>query len=371
LKTKVLHIAPVLAGVETAVRLIAANLDETLFELVLIKDLKGKIEPITYKSGKLVPTHLVDFERVINPLKDARFLSKVLSIAKKENPDLIHCHSAKCGIIGRTVGQILSIPTFYTPHAFSYLSAETERKKRFFLSIEKLFSKTNSHVLACSESEANRAIHDVGYASSMVHVVNNALPEHNIDYNEEELNLLCTIGRPSFQKNTLFLVQIFNEAVKIDPNIKLVILGVGYFSPDLQMVKDYIALNNLDSKVKIVDWTSRNETLITLSKSAIYISTSRYEGLPFAVLEALSLGKPCILSNVDGNRDCVEEGKNGYLFDLDESQHNVAQKIWALLNDKQRLRSFGMHSINTFKENFFIDKNIKILEGLYMQYKRR
>lgn len=359
-----------LAGVETAVRLIASYLDESVFELVLIKDLKGVIEPITYKSGKPVPTYLIDFGRSINPLQDSKFLGEALKITKKENPDLIHCHSAKCGIIGRTVGQLLSVPTFYTPHAFSYLSGESQLKKAAFLAIEKIFSKTNSYLLACSESEAIRAIHDVGHHPSNVYVVNNALPESSLGDLGEEENLLCTIGRPSFQKNTLFLIKIFNEAVKIDPNIKLVILGVGYFSPDLQNVKSFIADNNLQDKVKLIDWTSREETLIALQKSTLYLSSSRYEGLPFAVLEALSLGKPCVLSDVDGNKDCVEEGQNGFLFKLTDSPEGIARQIWDLLNNKQQLTGFGKYSRSIFMRKFFIDKNIKELEYLYLRFKK-
>lgn len=54
---------------------------------------------------------------------------QTVRIIKKEKPDVIHCHSAKGGMIGRIVGFVTNTPVFYTPHAFSFLFAESKKKE--------------------------------------------------------------------------------------------------------------------------------------------------------------------------------------------------------------------------------------------------
>lgn len=89
---------------------------------------------------------------------------------------MIHCHSAKGGIIGRTAGWIIGVKTFYTPHAFSYLCTPSKLKRWVFMAIERL-TRFKTYVLACSESEQKMAIKEVGYSEEHALVWHNAVPE--------------------------------------------------------------------------------------------------------------------------------------------------------------------------------------------------
>ena len=101
--------------------------------------------------------------RSLNPLNDLKALREAVKIIRKEKPDVIHCHSAKGGIIGRTAGWITGVKTFYTPHAFSYLCTPSKLKRWVFMTIERL-TRFETYVLACSESEQEMAIKEVGYS---------------------------------------------------------------------------------------------------------------------------------------------------------------------------------------------------------------
>ncbi|MBF9254971.1 glycosyltransferase [Pontibacter sp. 172403-2] len=368
-KVKVLHIALVLSGVETYIRLVAANIDEAKFELIILRDNEQNQLPITYKSGRVVKTYTLDFERDIRLLKDTKLLGQALKIVKAESPDIIHCHSAKSGITGRTIGAILQIPAFYTPHAFSFLSAGNSLKSFVFKSLERLYSYTNSYVIACSESEGRRAVQDAHYPQERTFVINNSLPRPSQEpVFDNTSNYICTVGRPSYQKNTLYLLQAFREIHKALPALKLYMLGVGHYSPDLEKAKEFIAANNLEHVVRFFEWTSREETLSILSHSLLYISLSRYEGLSYAVLEAMSLGKPCILSDVDGNKDCVADQNSGLLIDIDLPAQESAAAIIDLLRNRDKVTEMGKGAYNEFLRHFIIDKNIQALESLYLQY---
>ncbi len=101
---------------------------------------------------------------------------QTVRIIKKERPDLIHCHSAKGGIVGRAAGFLTHTRTFYTPHAFSFLSAQSVVKRNIFLFIE-CITKFNARLLACSESEKIMGVNMVHYKKDRAFVWNNAVPD--------------------------------------------------------------------------------------------------------------------------------------------------------------------------------------------------
>ena len=82
----------------------------------------------------------------------------------------------------------------------------------------------------------------------------------------------------------------------------------------IHRMKVKIAEYGLDKVIELSPWLSHKETLECVKNSMFYLTVARYEGLPLAVIEAMSLGKAIVASDVVGNRDCVEDGYNGRLL---------------------------------------------------------
>ncbi len=78
-------------------------------------------------------------------------------------------------------------------------------------------------------------------------------------------------------------------------------MGVGYHSGELDNVMQLIDQLDLKQNVTLLPWTSREDVFNVIKKARVYVSTSRYEGMPYSVIEAMALGKPCIVSDCDGN----------------------------------------------------------------------
>ena len=97
----------------------------------------------------------------------------------------------------------------------------------------------------------------------------------------------------------------------------------------------------------------------------IYLTTSLYEGLPIAVLEALAMGKPIVSSNVIGNQDCVKNEVNGYLLPMDADR--MADAVCSLLTDHGLRQQMGEASLALFEKEFLIDNRISDLERIYKQ----
>jgi glycosyltransferase involved in cell wall biosynthesis len=151
------------------------------------------------------------------------------------------------------------------------------------------------------------------------------------------------------------------------PNIKFYLVGVGFYSPMMDEMKSLITKYDLKDVICMIPWVNHKKTLGYLKGSLLYLTTSLYEGLPIAVLEALAMGKAVVASDVLGNKDCVENGKNGYLLPLTEENVDdlFAQRIIDLIEDPTQREEMGEYSLKLFQRKFLIDNRIKDLENIY------
>jgi glycosyltransferase involved in cell wall biosynthesis len=369
-KTKIAHVLHSLGGVDVYVRLLLNNIDTDSFENVVIHGTKDTTVPFLGKNKKNIKEYKISIFREISVFNDLKATYQTYQILKKEKPDLIHSHSAKGGIIGRVLGPLLGVKVIYTPHAFSYLSTQSTLKRIFFLGIEKLLGKRSSLLLATSNSERKRAIEEVGFDPQSTIVFNNCIepilkidpltiPKTWPDY------YICTVGRPSYQKNIEQMVRVMNEVNK-EVKIHLVVMGVGPVSDQLESVKSLIQELDMDEDVTLLSWTERTDVFNIINQSKLYISTARYEGLPYAIIESLALSKPCVVTNCDGNRDLIIDGFNGFV--INEGVTQFKEKILELLGDEKLLERMSRNSHQIFAKNFSIKSNIKQLEAIYKSY---
>ena len=229
-------------------------------------------------------------------------------------------------------------------------------------------AKLNSFLLACSESERELGMRQVHYKEKKAYVWSNSVPDAQTvrpSGLNERSPYICYVGRPSYQKNPFFLVNVIREVHKACPNIRFYILGVGYYSPDLEQMKRMIAQYKLENTIELFPWLSHDETMGYVKNALFYLTTSRYEGLPLAVIEAMSLGKCIVASNVLGNKDCVKDGYNGSLLPLQEDL--FVKQILKLLNDPKQIETFGKNSRSLFEKEFLIQNQIQYLENIYNQ----
>ena len=364
----IVHVAKPVGGVGVYIELLTRFINNKSFKNIVLCNTNDSILNIVDKEGYNIEILHIDIEREINFRNDTKCLQQIIKHLKKINPDIIHCHSAKAGILGRLSGKYLKIPTLYTPHAYSYLSSENSKKRWFLKKVEQAFRWFPSKTLACSTSEYNRTLTGLKFKKEKVILWNNSV-ENKFKLKEFKGNFpekyLCSIGRPSYQKNTEVLVQSIYELKKQITDIHLVILGAGHYSPELENVQKLIQSLGLKSNITIINWLERAQLLSVLKKAELCISTSRYEGLPYALIEALALSKACVVTNVDGNKDLVRNKFNGFV--VDSNPKEISEKIAALLSNKELKQTMETNSLKVFNDNFNIEQNILLLEKIYLQ----
>jgi len=207
--------------------------------------------------------------------------------------------------------------------------------RNIFAMIEKAVSILPAKIVGVSKSEAD-AYHKIGMKADYVNNGKYFLqhPPKNID--DTVLNIVTT-GRAMQQKNPALFNEIASAFVN-NPTVNFIWIGDGN------------QRNLLSSpNIKITGWVSHTEVENYLSEANLYISTALWEGLSYAVLEAMSMQLPLLLSNCPGNSDLVLNNMNGFLFNTPQQAIDF---IHQYLNRKELLQKHGDASLNMLQTNF-------------------
>ena len=373
-KIKVAHIAHSVGGVDVYLRITLKVLNPERIECIVVHGKDDTETPFLNKNGMTVPEFTASYQRAISPWKDIRALRETIKILKREKPNVIHAHSAKGGIIARAASLWYPVTVLYTPHAFSFLSAPTGLKRAVYLNIERLFKRFHSVVVACSNSERLLAIKEVGYKESRARVFNNCIqPISEADMQTPEMRLpahyICTVGRPSYQKNIEMLVHVVKTLSERIPEIHLVVMGVGVYSPNKEAVEKLIQQLQLSNNITLIPWIAREQIFSIINNSLLYVSASRYEGLPYSVIESLALAKASVVTDCDGNRDLIKDGYNGYVVP-ENSVETMANRIFALLTDEAKRQEMEKNALAHYHGHFNIEASIGNLEDIYKEFSK-
>ena len=271
----------------------------------------------TYFDKRVHLTEVKNFKRSINPVKDVKAFYEIKRVVKKINPDIIHLHSSKAGVLGRVAFDGKKIPMFYTPHGYSFLMKNYNPVKRMlFKIIEALCAKRNCMTICCSAGEYQETLKLTRHAIYINNGINVRMLQKMIKKVEvkEHPFTVFTLGRICYQKNPV----LFNKVAEAMPDIKFLWIGEGELRNELKA-----------SNIEITGWSERDDALKKSMNADVFILTSLWEGLPMSLLECMYMRKPCVVSNVIGNHDVIQNGKNGYVCNSVDDYVHAIKKIRA------------------------------------------
>jgi glycosyltransferase involved in cell wall biosynthesis len=295
-------------------------------------------------------------QRKIHPFKDFSAFSelyKILRRLKRKNlVDAVHLHSSKSGLLGRVACRMAGIDNvIYTPNGASFLSATNRIARYFYHQMEKIGSRFGGRVVCCSSSEQEQFSKlgiDAGYVNNGILLDNNETAA--VKEGDCKKFRIVNSGRIEKQKNPERFNEIASYFEDMD-QIQFIWIGDG------EDKKLFTAKN-----IKVTGWVDNDAVHDHIAAADLYLSTSLYEGLSFAVLEALNLKKPVLLSNCTGNTDIVKNGINGSLFNT-AMEANV--KILQYYNNPDMLDVMGKFSAEICRKEFNVQENFKTYRELY------
>lgn len=314
----------------------------------------------------------------IENLTAYRSLKKIID---QQQYDMIHCHSPVGGALGRLAARQTrknGTKVLYTAHGFHFFKGASLKNWLLYYPVEKVLSTLTDCLITINPEDYQQAYHRK-FRSKRIEKINgvgidlNKFALTNEDrrkslrraygYNEHD-KLLVYVGELSHRKNQAFAIRLMSHVVKQVPSARLLLVGDGDKEKELEkMIYDL----KLQNHVQLLGFRRDVPELMALSDMAL--STSRQEGLPVNVMEAMATGLPLVVSNCRGNRDLVQNGANGYVMEeMDEEQ--FAYRILTLLSSEDLRIRFGMTSARLIEAYSYkqVDNSMRRIYKFYSQF---
>jgi glycosyltransferase involved in cell wall biosynthesis len=302
----------------------------------------------------------------VQPLQDIRALWPVFQAVRKFNPDIISAHSTKAGYAARLAGMFLRKPVIFTAHGWSFTEGRDTWQRYFLALAERLAAMTTTTIVCVSAYDYKLALKfKIAPPKKLVLIHNGVNPSPLLNAKGEQVRrefglgkvpVLTMVGRLAPPKDPLTLL----EACRLlESDFRLMIVGDGELRGRAEA---FVAQNNLGSKVIFTG--ERNDIPEVLAASDIFILTSRWEGLPLAVIEAEIAGLPVVASGVGGIPELIDDGVTGFLVPP-RNPRALADVLQKLLVDAHLRRRVGSAACEKALREFTSERMLIKTQQIY------
>lgn len=291
---------------------------------------------------------------------------KVLAYVKKHDIKLIHCHLPWAGILGRLVGRLAGVPVVYTEHN------KWERYHRLTYYMNKWSFASQQQVIAVSGEVARSIKKHYHRERPGVQVVENGIDtgkysthqplgpdirrELNIPAHAMVIGIACVFRT---QKRLLAWLEIASLLKARHPDTWFIIAGDGPLKNEVHQKAKELKLDSClhfaGLQMEIRPW---------LKAMDIFMMSSEFEGLPIALLEAMSMGCLPACTGAGGIPEVIRDNVNGILVPVEEPLQ-LADRLADLLTQKHRLAAMQQAARQTVVNHFSMQKMVARLENIY------
>lgn len=381
LPTRAIRVARVIArlnigGPAQHVVLLSAGLERTRFTTTLITGVVGKDEGdftgIARARG-VEPIVIPELGRAVHPGRDLVALLKLVRLFRRIRPDIVHTHTAKAGALGRLAARVAGVPmTVHTFHGHVLDGYFSPSVTRFFLMIERRLARTTDRLVTVSPRLRDQLLAMRVGRPDQVEVVPLGLDLGKFRQTRAATGgvraslgltpgtpLLGSVGRlvPIKDHSTLLramaLVETGSQAAH------LVLVGDGEERPALTRLAGELGVS---ARVHFLGWRSDLETI--LSELDVVVCSSRNEGTPVAVIEAMAAGVPVLSTDVGGVADLVSHGETGWLVPPGDPA-SMARAVELLVSDQILRGRLAAAGRAVALERYDVARLIPRMEALY------
>ena len=306
--------------------------------------------------------------------RDALALFRLWRLARRVRPQIIHAHSSKAGVLGRTLALLgIGARYFYSPHAYYGLVATPGQKTAFFNAIERFFGRVGT-TITCSADEKQFAISTLNLPEKRARLLFNGVDcdrfappdsasraaarrEFGIS---DSAAVLGTIGRVCFQKDPQTLYHAVARAMSHHPELHLLHVGRGEFDGEIARLAAQLGVSTRSTRLAFL---AEPEKFYAACDA--FILPSRYEGLSISAIEALASDLPVVFSRGPGFADFLNLGLSHCWTAEAEDAEGFAQAIEAWLADRAAARPINHRALASehFDTNQCVDRMLAIYRG--------
>ena len=301
-----------------------------------------------------------------NNIKLIGKVSGVINYCKEHNIDLIHCHLPWAGFLGRLVHFKTGIPLVYTEHNMQerYHPITKELNKRTF--------NSQNLAIGVSDDVSNSIIKNINPKIKVRTILNGVNTEKYIrDYNDQSIRREYGIPKDAFviglvsvfrfQKRIKEWLEVFKRFTDGKENIFGLIVGAGPLEEEITA-----ALNDLGLKDTVIMTGLQENTKPFYNAMDVFMMSSSFEGLPIALLEAMSMECAIISTDAGGIKEVIRNDRDGIIVEVDEWKL-LSGKLSTLYNNPDTLKKYQLSARKRVVNDFSLKAMVENLEEEYIK----
>ena len=352
------------------------------FEVIGVSGDGDALAEVRQNEG--IRTHVVEMTRTITPLKDLKALLKLYKFFKKEKPFIVHTHTPKAGTVGMIAAKLAGVPNRLHTIAGLPLLEKTGVMRKLLNLVEKLTYSCSTLILPNSlklkriilteKFTSASKLKVIGHGSSngidtehynIAHVTEKEKEQlrESLNINEND-TVFIFIGRIVKDKGINELVAAFNLLTKKHSRCKLLLIGSRENHLDPLLSKTEILIKE---NICIIPTGVQKDIRPYVSISHALTFPSYREGFPNVVLQASCMCLPCIVSDINGCNEIIEDQVNGLIIPVKNSEALESAMIYMIENPEKRLDMIK-HSrkriLERYKQEFIWDESLKLYRSL-------
>lgn len=348
-------------GLENLVVNLLGKLDRKKYNLSLCTlSTKGPLEDDINEMG--LPVYRLQKREGI----DCPLYLRLARLLRDKNIGIIHTHNPAPWFYAVIAGKLAGVKvSVHTEHSHLFF----EQKKMMLA--EKLLSRLTDVVISDSQKVTRFLIDKQGVDAKKIVTIFNGIDlgmfQTKIDVEEKKRELgiregslvIGNVARLEPVKNHQYLLDVFRHVTEQLPQAVLVIAGGGSQLKDL--------------KRKVLEWGivdkvyflgTRGDIPELIKTFDVFALTSKSEGMPLSLLEAMACGKAVVATDVGGNPEVVVDGVTGFLLPLNDT-HRLSEALISLLKNAELSKKMGMAGYKRAKELFSLETMVKRYEDVY------
>lgn len=311
-----------------------------------------------YKEDCVIPYcdkyYDLPFERSPFKLNNIKVYKQLKELIDSNEFDIIHCHTPMGGVLARLAARKAhknGTKVIYTAHGFHFFEGAPIQNWLLYYPVEKFLARYTDVLITINREDyviaqrfkSKEVVHVSGVGVDVKKfgsvTVDRRKKRKELGISNDVVALL-SVGELSKRKNHEVVIKAL--AKLNNPNFIYFICGQG----DLE---GYLKSKAKDLNVNVKFLGFRKDISEICAAADLFIFPSYQEGLPVALMEAMSAGLPVVCSKIRGNTDLIENGKSGYLLEPDDAD-GFAESIKKALNDAELRKKMGAHNVEEVKK---------------------
>jgi len=364
---------PELGGAQLSTLNLVSNLSEDKYQVSIITSPEGILRQ-EFKNLKNATVYFSPFlTRFVNPPADILALMHIYDIYRSIKFKIIHTHSSKAGIIGRWAALFARVPVIlHTVHGWPFNEYQPLLVKRFYIFLERITAIFTTKIICVSKKDIETGLRYRIAPKKKFILIKYGISLHqfkNLACNKKEKKrglginnddpVIGMISCLKPQKAPLDYIKVCMDVYNKIPGINFLLIGDGVLR---KKCKSELSRLSLNGRFIFTGW--RRDISELLDIIDIVVLTSKWEGQPIAIIEALSKGKPIVATDAGGIRELVKDGVTGYITKPGQCS-DTADSILRILKDRNSLFKMSQEAAKSIDDSFDIKVMAHNMDDLY------